>query len=220
MENFSITKTSEGFRIEGFPDAVKVLRIAGPRSQRLADLALHKVDLDYALECLETINKTSAERYLLRQVLWEAAIVHYIKCFGQSESRFSLNPKTVYKGDAGAFEPYRYFDSLRNKNLVHDENSYTQCLPGAILNKKGMEHKIAKIVCLSLVGDTLGQENYQNLHLLATRAREWVIAQFDELCNVITSELEPRDYEELLAMEGITYTAPSPNDVHKRRPAL
>lgn len=220
MEHFSITKTPEGFHVEGFPNAVKVVRIAGPKAQRLADLALHKVDLDFTLECLEAINKTPDEPYLLREVLWQAAIVHYIKCFGQSESRFSLNPKTVYKGDTGAFEPYKYFDSLRNKNLVHDENSYTQCLPGAVLNKKDMDQKIAKIVCLSLVGSTLGQENYQNLHLLATRAREWVVTQFDELCNVLTSDLEPKDYEELFAMEGITYTAPTADEVHEPRAAL
>jgi hypothetical protein len=220
MEYFSISKTSQGFHVEGFPDAVKVLRIRGPKAQRLADLALHKEDLDFTIECLEAINTTPDKPYLLRQVLWQAAIVHYMKCFGQSESRFSLNPKAVYKGDAGAFEPYKYFDSLRNKNLVHDENSFTQCLPGAVLNKKGMAHKIAKIVCLSLVGDALNQGNFQNLHLLATRAREWVIAQFDELCHVLTLELEPKDYEELLAMEGITYTAPSADEVHKARGAF
>jgi hypothetical protein len=40
MEHFEITKTADGFHIEGFPDAVKVLRILGPKSRRLADLAL------------------------------------------------------------------------------------------------------------------------------------------------------------------------------------
>jgi len=220
MEHFSITKTAQGFHIEGFPDAVKVLRITGPRSQRLADLALHKADLDFAIECLTAINQVPEEQYVLRQALWQSAIVHFIKCFGQSESRFSLDPRKVYKGDAGAFEPYEYFESLRNKNLVHDENSYAQCLPGAVLNKEGMDHKIAKIVCLSVIGHTLGQENYSNLHLLVTRAREWVIVQFDELCDVLTSEYEATPYDELLALDGITYTAPGPDDVHKRRAAL
>jgi hypothetical protein len=219
MEDLAITKTGNAFHVEGFPDAVKVLKITGPKSRRLADLALHNVDLDFALACLEAINHTPDEPYLLREVLWQGAIVHYIKCFGQSKSRFSLNPKTVYKGDAEAFEPYKYFDSLRNKHLVHDENSYTQCLPGAILNRKGMDYKIAKIVCSSAVVGTLGQENYNNLHLLATRARAWVIAQFDELCSVLTSELELKSYDELLAMEGMAYMAPGADDVHKPRAA-
>jgi hypothetical protein len=220
MEHFSITKTAQGFHIEGFPDAVKVLRIAGPKSRRLADLALHKADLDFALECLAAINQVPEEPYVLRQALWRSSIVHFIKCFGQSESRFSLDPKKVYKGDTGAFEPYEYFESLRNKHLIHDENSYAQCLPGFVLNKKGMDHKIAKIVCLSVIGDTLTQDNYSNLHLLVTRAREWVVAQFDELCDVLTSELEPKSYDELFGLDGITYTAPGADDAHRSRPAL
>ena len=220
MEHFSITRTAQGFHIEGFPDAVKVLRITGPKSQRLADLALHKADLDFAFECLTAINQVPDEPYVRHQALWRSAIVHFIKCFGKSESRFSLDAKKVYKGDTGAFEPYEYFEGLRNKHLVHDENSYAQCLPGAVLNKKGMDHNIAKIVCLSAVGDTLNQENYSNLHLLVTRTREWVVAQFDELCDVLTSELEPKSYDELFALDGITYTAPSADDVHKQRPPL
>ena len=220
MEHFSITKTAQGFHIEGFPDAVKVLRITGQKGRRLADLALHEADLDFTLEFLAALNQVPEEQYMLRQALWRSAIVHFIKCFGQSESRFSLDLKNVYKGDTGAFEPFEYFQSLRNKHLVHDENSYTQCLPSAVLNKKGMDYKIAKIVCLSVIGDTLDQENYSNLHLLATRAREWVVAQFDELCKVLTSELERKSYDELLALDGITYTVPGADDVHKSRAAL
>lgn len=220
MEHFSITKTGQRFHIEGFPDAIKVLRITGPKSQRLANLALHKADLHFALECLTAINHAAEEPYVLRQALWRSAIVHFIKCFGQSKSRFSLDPKKVYKGDTEAFEPFEYFESLRNKHLVHDENSYAQCLPGAVLNKKGMDHKIAKIVCLSVIGDTLNQENYSNLHLLVTRAREWVVAQFDELCAILTSELEPKSHHDLFAMDGITYTAPGADDVHQARSAL
>lgn len=220
MEHFPITKTAQGFHVEGFPDAVKVLRITGPKSQRLADLALQKADLDFSLKCLSAINQVPEQPYLLRQALWRSAVVHFIKCFGRSEARFSLDPKKVYKGDTGALEPCEYFESLRNKHLVHDENSYAQCLPGAVLNKRSMDHKIAKIVCLSVIGDTLSQDNYSNLHLLVTRAREWVVAQFDELCDVLTAELEPKPYDELLASDGITYSTPGADDVHGTRPAL
>jgi hypothetical protein len=218
MEQFSITKTAGGFHIEGFPNAVKVLRLQGRKSQRLADLALHRADLDFALECLESINHQAEEPYLARQVLWRSAIVHFMKCFGRSESRFSLDAKQVYKEDAGASEPFEFFESLRNKHLVHDENSFAQCLPGAVLNKMDMDHKIAKIVCLSVIGDTLNQDNYNNLHLLAARAREWVVRQFDELCDLLTAELEMKSYDALFALEGITYTSPEAGDVHKSRP--
>jgi hypothetical protein len=187
----------------------------------LADLALHNDDLEFTLQYLETLNHTPAENYVLRDALWLAAIVRYIKCFGGNQSRFSLDPKVIYNKDyAGAFEVYKYFGSLRNKHSVHDENSYTQCHPGAVLNKKGMDRKIAKVVGFSAEVITLGQENWQNLHQLATIARTWVNAQFDELCNILISELEGKPYEELLAMEGITYTTPVIDAIHKPRVPL
>ncbi len=220
MEHFEITKTPQGFHVEGFSDAVKVFRLDGHKSKRMADLALHKADLDFALECLEQINKVPEQPDVLRQALWRSAVVHYIKCFGGNESRFSLVAQKVYKDDEGAVEPYKYFDSLRNKHLVHDENSYAQCWPGAVLNKKEMNRKIAKIVCLSMIGDTLAQENYSNLCLLITRAQQWVVGQFDQLCNILTKELEAEQYETLVAREGITYTTPGVDEMHKPRNAL
>lgn len=220
MEHFEISKTPKGFHIEGFPDAVKVIRIDGPKARRLADLALHKSDLDFALECLKNINGVPDQPYVLRQALRRSAIVHFLKCFGASNSRFSLDSKKVYKGDAGAMYPFRYFDNLRNKHLVHDENSYAQCLPGAVLNKKEADHKIAQIVCSSFICDTLSEADYSNLHLLISRAREWVVGQFDTLCSVITADLESEPYEVLIERQAVTYTVPGPDEVSKQRNAL
>lgn len=216
MENIDFTFNENAFHIEGFPDAVKVLKITGPKSKRLADLALHRDDLSFALECLKTINCMPENPHILRSVLWETAIVRFIKCFGQSEARFSLDPKVIYNSDA-ALSAYRFFVSLRNKHIIHDENSYTQCIPSAALNKDGMSHKIAKIICLHVSGVTLDQDNYNNLHLLVADAEKWVVGQFDKLCDIIASELEAKSYVDLFAMEGIDYAAPAADDVHNSR---
>lgn len=218
MDSLGITKTEAGFHIEGFPDAVKVIKIGGPKAKRLADLALHRQDLEFALSCLEGVNQV--QETMLREGLYHSAIVHYLKCFGGNRSRFSLNAARVYKQDSEAIEAFNFFSSLRNKHLVHDENSFAQALPGAVLNKSELSEKIAKIVCLSTVGYTLGQENYSNLHLLITRALQWVTKQFDELCNEITSELESETYDNLFATEGITYSKPKLEDIDAPRSAL
>ena len=65
--------------------------------------------------------------------------------------------------------------------------------------------------------DTLDQGSYNNLHLLLNHALTWVTNQFDELCNIVTSELEAQSYDELAAMESVAYTVPSANDVHNNR---
>ena len=48
MDHFAISKTGSGLYIEGFPDAVKVITITGPDAKRVADLSLHKEDLEFA----------------------------------------------------------------------------------------------------------------------------------------------------------------------------
>ena len=95
MENLSITKTASELHVEGFPEAVKVIRIDGPQSKRLSDLTLHTVDLEFAAECLETINLVADKPPVLEQALWRAAIIHYMKCFGDSRARFQLSAKQI-----------------------------------------------------------------------------------------------------------------------------
>ena len=68
MENIDFTFNGNAFHIEGFPDAVKILKITGPKGKRLADLALHKSDLAFSLECLKTINCTPEDPPILREV--------------------------------------------------------------------------------------------------------------------------------------------------------
>ena len=202
MENFSVTKTERGFHIEGFPDAVKVIRLDGPKARRVADLALHKADLDFALECLAAIDNAPPHPSPIRQALWQSAIVRFFKCFLNSHARSSLKAEEIYEGDQEGLELFEHFRALRNKHVVHDENSYAQCISGAALNKEELDHKIAKIVCFSATADTLDQASYSNLHLLCTRARAWVVKQFDALCDEFTAELEKEPYEDLVGREG------------------
>lgn len=217
MEQFPIAKTAEGLHVEGFPDAVKVVALDGAAARKVADLALHRSDLDFALDCLEGINQVPGDAWVIRQALWRSAVTHYLKCFGRSQSRARLDPNDVYKDDVEAFEVYRFFKSLRNKHVVHDENSYSQCLPGAVLNGSESSTRISKILCSSAVGDTLEQANYGNLHLPTTRAREWVVSAFDEVCELLTSELEQIEHDELLARVEVKYAKPGPGDVHRSR---
>ena len=84
-----------------------------------------------------------------------------------------------------------------------------QCNPGAIVNKPTAEYKIAKIVCLSALVETLYQESYSNLHKMVTETLEHVETRFTDLCNRLTAELERQSYEQLASMEELTYASRS-----------
>lgn len=216
MDYFSVTHTDSRFHIEGFPDAVKVVGIGGPKAKRLADLALHKSDLEFASESLAGINDVSG-KILLQRALWRSAIINLMKCFGDNESRFSLSAKNIYKGNILALENFQYYRSLRNKHLVHDVNSFSQCLPGAILNKKDQDNKIAKIVCFQVTQETLDDDAFSNLDLLIKGAQKWVLQQFDDLCDILTKELESIPYRKLYDMDTMTYSKPIIDEINDPR---
>lgn len=218
MQHFTISKTEAGLYIEGFPDAVKVVGINGREAKRLADLSLHKEDLEFAEACLDAINQAPEEPIVTREALWRSAIVHFLKCFGKG-ARFQLVPEKLYKGESPvAFMAFNYFKGLRNKHLVHDENSYAQSIPGAVLNNGKKNYKVEKIVCFSAIGATLEQGNYGNLKLLIQKARVWVVSEFDALCERLAADLEKESYDKLLARDALTYRVPTVDDIpHDRK---
>ncbi len=259
MEYFAFKQTEKGIEIDRsqFPDAVKFIEIDGEQAKCLADLALHREDLKFALQCLEGTNlladkpnllrqgfwrsvivrlmkclnlifalecieaakKMAEKSEWLRQGLWHSAIVHFMKCFGCSKSRVRLDPENVYEGETGAMEVFNYFKALRDKHLVHDDNSYAQCLPGAILNKEDCDHKIAKIICPSFISVTLDQAAWSNLHTSITHALKWVDQEFGDLCDLLSSELEQLPYDDLLNRKEVEYSPPKIEEIDKRRAA-
>ncbi|HQN64185.1 MAG TPA: hypothetical protein PLR90_01520 [Methylophilus sp.] len=218
MEHFKISQQGSSLHIDGFPDAVKVIGIDGRNSKRLADLALHKDDLKFADGCLDAINLSPEEPFVIREALWRSAIVHFIKCFGDSKARFQLSSVRILKGEPPeAMTAFEYFKHLRNKHLVHDENSHSQSLSGALLKNGTKNYKIEKVVCLATVAGTLSQENYGNLKLLIQKSRSWVITEFDQLCNTIATELESVSYDDLLKRKSLEFQVPTNHEIDKNR---
>jgi hypothetical protein len=51
METYNVAQSVPGsLHIEGLPDAVKLIRLDEPTAQRVGDLALHRSDLQFALD--------------------------------------------------------------------------------------------------------------------------------------------------------------------------
>ncbi|UXU86796.1 hypothetical protein [Burkholderia sp. S-53] len=222
MENFPITAAEGWFDINGVPDAAVVVGLKDKRARRLADLFLHKDDLEFAAECLERI-ATKPERPdlddFLKEALWRTAVIHFFKCFGDG-ARFRLARDAVYKTEPPEAKiVFDHMKDLRNKHFVHDENSYLQCRPTAVLNDGSKRYKVEKIVCVAIRSATLHQDSFTNLRLLVTKALEWVVAEFDSLADAITAELESLDYVTLAAMPAPQVTIPSHEEAGVTRKA-
>jgi hypothetical protein len=215
MKSYKITNIGTDFRIEGVPKGGRVIAIDSQSATRLADLLLHKADLDFASDCLHAIEKTPARPPVLREALWRSALIHFVKCFGKG-ARFPLSFRKVYKSESKVtFEALEHLKALRNKHVVHDENAWAQSFPAAVLNDG--TRSVEQIVALSVIGHTLTPGNFGNLALAVDKARRWVATHADELCSVIRAELENEDYERLMAMPTIKYRPPSASEAKQKR---
>jgi len=204
MKHFQYSRTATGIFVEGYPDAVKVIRLTNKIARRAAELWLHKVDLDFAADCLKEIIQISADKRVMREGLWRSAIVHYTKCFGQSKARFQLAAKSIFKADPLALTAHNYIVDLRDKHIVHDENAYAHCFPGAILNRADKAPKIEEIGCFALYVQTLNEQELKKLLLLIDIVHQWVEDEFEKVSEVITKDLEQIPYTELLGRDDLT----------------
>lgn len=219
MRKYQVELIDGKFHILGFPDAVKLIAIPpllGDLPEQLADLALHRTDLQFAQECLEAISASLPP--LIAEALWRSAIAHYCKCFGGSRSRSTrLLPETIFQAGL-PIGAHNYFKHLRNKHIVHDENAWSQATPMAVLAPDGKQEKVEDVICLAITGETRSDDNMGNLKLLVANAISWVESQIDNLEKKIKTQLETEDYSVLLNQpEPKPYRAPKAEDVSERR---
>jgi len=213
VEHYKITKLGDDkFHIDGFPDAVAAISISAivpELARELADMALHQSDLRFAQDCLNLLQATPGPK-TVREALWQSAIAQYCKCFDEKSKARSTALKMRKILDAGlARDNHRYFITLRNKHLAHDENPYAQALPAAVVAPPTKGYRVEKVVVTTFRTNTLNDAAYGGMSLLVKSALDWANARFDELCALITEELEKRDYQDLLSQPGITYRAPT-----------
>jgi hypothetical protein len=219
MKTEQLRATKAGIHVEGYPDAVRAIRLDDDKTRQLAHLGLHKSDLEFAKDCLAAINETQSQ--VIRSALWRSAIIYFIKCFqvGKSGGARStgLYPKVIYRDDQEGQKLFRFFDHFRNKHIAHDENSYSQAVVCAAINGGGKPYKVERILTLSITGETLDQPNYSNLDLLIRKALDWVSIKHDALCADVTLELEKKPLEALLARDEVNVAMPKREEVGQRR---
>lgn len=199
-----------------YPDAERFVRVSGPIAEQLKAMTLHASDLDFALSMLNLLNNTTLPKEL-RIGLWECAITSFFKCFTSSKSRSKLSEDKVFKAQKDALPAFAYFKNLRDKHIVHDENSYTQAFVGAIINKQGAGQKVADIVATALGSVTLDQQHFQTFHSLVSFTKVWVNGKRDELHIILWKEYESKSYEDLCQLETVKFKVPTSQEVNINR---
>lgn len=204
--------------IENYPDAVALKSIDTSIARQLQAVTLHEVDLIFCRDALAEITKLKrSENQIVFEALWIAAIARFFKCFSLSKSRSQLSEVKIFKDDAELKAVFAYFQNLRDKHVIHDENAYTQSFTGVAVNSADSPHKVADIISISLNAITVDEVRVARLTLLVDKTLKWVSAKRLELHNYLGKEYEGWSHERLLALPDIQFTVPGEGEVGIKR---
>lgn len=214
IKQLTITKLGDKLHIEGYPDAVALKQIDDVIARQLRAIALHRFDLNFCRESLADLTRLDrGAQPLLAEALWVSSIARYFKCFGKNKARTQLTPKKVLKEHPGAEKVFAYFQDLRDKHIIHDENPYSQAFTALVLNAQGAKFKVADIISLAMNALTVDDDHLRSFSQLVEVTLAWVDAKRNALHNILGKEYEQWKYEDLLALPDISYTTPTSDKV-------
>lgn len=196
------------------PHLAKAVAVPDDLGKQLAHMSLHAIDLVTALEYLDELDKRGYPDTpeTADYALWHSALVATFKCFGNSNARGRLNPDAIYI-DAAQRDVFDYWQNMRNKNIVHDDNDVTQAWVVGVLRLPGHEPKVDNVYTFPLVGVTVAQENSAALRRLVEVAQRWVGAEERRLKTELLAQLNAMTYEELDALPAPIVNTPTETSV-------
>jgi hypothetical protein len=217
-EPLGITRRGGALHIEGYPDAVALKRIDDPVARQLQATVLHYSDLRFCREALVALVALERKSQpLVAEALWVASIARYFKCFGANVSRTQLAARKVFKGEAGAADVFEYFQHLRDKHVIHDENAYSQSFTAVALNPKNAPFKIADVISMVMTASTVDDQHVESFSRLVCFTCDWVERKRDELHKLLGSRYEMESYQALMRMPNVEYRVPTSDKISVSR---
>lgn len=141
----TIDKEIGAFIIQGDfnPDAAPVsIPLDDPDRQQFIDYFLHKADIDDAFSVLQCISPDNTET--INRGLFIAGLNSGMKVFKKSAARSGvtrIDREAFLEQFPQAAEDLKFFESLRDKHYIHDENSMIQATAFLLLNPEGHPEK-------------------------------------------------------------------------------
>lgn len=152
-------------------DALQQVKVAGHTAKRVADLGLHRSDMDFCARILREYGPRLVGEYDdLSRALWIAVLTKFISCFRSSEARGLLKESQVYGSSPKALQAFDWTLILRNKHIVHDVNSYYGAAAFAWLEQDGNVRQVGVMTYVTRLNPVL----VDTLRHLVERAQEHI----------------------------------------------
>jgi hypothetical protein len=191
---------------------ILIYNVEGPIARRMIDLQLHKLDLMFVADCLRLLTHQHVTLTIESEAIWTAAMVRFFKCFsGTAGGRSQLSHIRILKTEPPeAMVSFTRLEILRNKTLVHDQNSFMQGKLGVpIAFPPNAGPRMGPLMFFGFAATTLDDESVSNLTLLTQCALRWIEVEYAELESRVVADLKEETAATIVACGVVTWTAPS-----------
>ncbi|MGA9867553.1 MAG: hypothetical protein WBQ75_14080 [Acetobacteraceae bacterium] len=184
--------------------SVKTRALKGQAVRQYNDMRLNLFDLEFCNRILiENIAILRGKPSDMYTALWIAVLTKFFACFGDSESRRTLNPKKVFKNNEVAMIAFRRLQNIRNKHIVHDANNIYQS--NAVIQI--IDGNVDKDFKCIIVGSSFVDTEMDRLMMLIDVSISHVSNAIGNLANTIKGDLEEMSVEDILQLKEWHYDA-------------
>jgi hypothetical protein len=196
-------------------DALKPVQLTGHIGQRVAALSLHHFDFNFCDRLLEEHHNEFVQDYSdLSLALWIAVVTKFISCFQIAKARPPLDPRKVYGSNSTAFQNYELLMALRNKHVVHDENSHYQAIAFAWLEPNGDVREVGPMIAVARIDPEL----VIAMRSLVKAAQDYIHVAMEDAGKAPLAAVQAMSPEERAALpKGISFALPTADDIKKTR---
>lgn len=187
--------------------------------QSFVDYFLYKVDVDNAFSYLRCISADKDSR--VNEALFIAGLNSGMKCFKPSNARTGIRKidKTEFLvAYPNSSDNLIYYESVRDKHFIHDENEMTRHTAFLLLNPAGSPEKFGGPP--SVVYNVVKLDYYteaQRLQQFLCAVWNYIVRKIDQLGDKITKDFTDFPYEQLAQYGPPEIKLASTQNINKNR---
>ena len=183
-------------RFPDLPNTVQIGELTTKKAKQLSAYTLHMYDLKFSSRMAGLWKAyREAKEDDLADAIFLSCISKFISCFQTNKGRSSLDQKVIFREHVKLLDTFQYYNDIRNKHLIHDENKFFQAKTIALLDS----HSIVLDVRV-LVHHQLPRPDEHLIELIAAieHVIAWVQRKMKELADELFTLVQSmRSYERM-----------------------
>jgi hypothetical protein len=189
--------------------------LTGPIAARVAALSLHHFDISFCQRILKEHQLKFVNEYSdVSLALWIAVLTKFMSCFQHSKARPRLDPQKVYGTNPTAMQDFELLMALRNKHVVHDENSHYNAAAFAWLETNGDVREVGPMLIVARIDPTL----VTTMCNLVAHAQDYINIAMADAGRELLAQVQAMTPEERMALPtGVYFALPTEDDIKQTR---